>query len=42
MPNLLGSLHKNQVLFFDPGCATLNVGDEIISDSARQHMAPLF
>ena len=42
MPSLLGSRHNNQVLFFDPGCATLNVGDEIISDSARHHLAPLF
>lgn len=41
MPNLLGSRHDNQVLFFDPGCATLNVGDEIISDSARRHLDPL-
>lgn len=42
MPSLLGASHPNQVLYFDPGCATLNVGDEIISDSARRYLDSLF
>lgn len=42
MFSVLGEAHANQILYFDPGCATLNVGDEIISDSARRHLDPLF
>lgn len=42
MPALLGNNHENQIIYYDPGCATLNVGDEIISDSARYHLDPLF
>lgn len=42
MTSILGSSHNEQVLFFDPGCASLNLGDEIISDSASRYLLPLF
>lgn len=42
MKKILGNSHQNQIIYFDPGCATLNVGDEIISASARKQLDPLF
>ncbi len=42
MLSILGNRHDNQVLYYDPGCGTLNVGDEIISDSARRYLDPYF
>lgn len=39
---LLGNDHPDQVLYYDPSYATLNVGDEIISDSARKYLDPCF
>lgn len=41
MKKLFGDPHHNQIVYFDPGCGTLNVGDEIISASARGHLDPL-
>lgn len=42
MRALLGDFHPNQILIFDPGCASLNIGDEIISDSARRQLNRYF
>lgn len=38
MVSILGAQHRNQVVYYDPSCASLNIGDEIISDSARCHL----
>lgn len=40
--NLFGQKHPHQIVFFDPGCASQNIGDEIISISARSFIEPLF
>lgn len=42
MTALLGNVHPSQVVYYDPGIGTLNIGDEIISDSARRYLEPLF
>lgn len=42
MGSLFGESHKDQVVLFDPALASQNIGDEIISDSARRHLCPLF
>ena len=41
MKKLLGEAHKSQVVYIDPGCASQNIGDQIISDSACQQMESL-
>lgn len=42
MKKILGESHRDQVVLFDPGCASQNIGDEIISSSARRWINPLF
>lgn len=42
MKKLLGESHPDQVILFDPGCASQNVGDEIISVSAQKWLRPLY
>ena len=39
---ILGESHPDQVVFFDPALSSQNVGDEIISSSAREWLSPLF
>jgi len=42
MIKILGESHPDQVVFFDPALSSQNVGDEIISSSAREWLSPLF
>ena len=42
MKKLFGESHQDQIVFFDPACASQNVGDEIISSSAQKWLCPLF
>lgn len=42
MSSLLGTSHPYQVVYYDPGLGTLNAGDQIISESARRYLEPLF
>ena len=42
MKKLLGESHQDQVVLFDPACASQNIGDEIISLSAQKWLCPLF
>lgn len=42
MSGLFGDSHPNQVIMFDPALASQNIGDEIISTSARKWLCPLF
>lgn len=42
MKKILGESHRNQVVLFDPACASQNIGDEIISTSAQRWINPLF
>lgn len=39
---ILGPSHPEQIVYFDPGCGTQNLGDEIISDSARKELDTRF
>ncbi len=42
MKKLLGESHEDQIVLFDPACASQNIGDEIISSSAQKWLCPLF
>lgn len=42
MKIILGESHPDQVVLFDPACASQNIGDEIISSSAQRWINPLF
>lgn len=42
MRMLFGESHPDQVVLFDPACASQNIGDEIISSSAQKWLCPLF
>ena len=41
MNSILGDKHPNQVVLFDPALASQNIGDEIISSSAREWLSPI-
>lgn len=42
MKKIFGDSHPDQIVFFDPACASQNIGDEIISLSAQKWLRPLF
>ena len=42
MKKLLGESHEDQIVLFDPACASQNIGDEIISSSAQKWLCPQF
>lgn len=41
MKKLFGDSHADQVIYIDPGCASQNIGDQIISNSACAQIEPL-
>lgn len=42
MKKIMDESHHDQVVLFDPACASQNIGDEIISSSAQRWLNPLF